>query len=145
MPNKVVLKNSSRSIPVVVSLLSDDRSQAIIDLENKLISPSSTESVIVKGGVKKLIVRKEHGVKVWEGMVPTYGTRDIVIFPEKAEVRYADEKLVNNLAQSAPGAGAVAYEEEEGYSKTTLSFIFFMIFLATFLVIYMGYSYVFKK
>lgn len=145
MPNKVVLKNSSRSIPVVVSLLSDDRS--IIDLENTLVAPSSTESVIVKGGVKKLIVRKEHGVKVWEGMVPTYGTRDIVIFPEKAEVRYADEKLVNNLAQSAPGAGAGAgaYEEEEGYSKMTLSFIFFMIFLAAFLVIYMGYSYAFKK
>ena len=93
MPNQLIIQNSSHSIPIVISLESIDGKT--YHLQDKKIAPTETINIIVKGGVKKLSISKEDDTPFWRGVIPANGRSPVIIFPEKAAVKYIDKFLVN--------------------------------------------------
>jgi len=95
MPGKLEINNASSSTHVVIFLWSvDGREQ---HLNSKTLGSGKTISAIVKGGVKMLIVATADGNIFWEGMIPSYGSVPVFIYPENRTLTYRNTVLVNTL------------------------------------------------
>lgn len=100
MPGKLEIKNSSTSQDVIVFLWSADGKEQHLNSES--LGSGETTGAVVKGGVKKLIVATSDGNVFWEGMVPSYGSSPITIYPEpRGVVTYRDVVLVNTIGYSS--------------------------------------------
>lgn len=84
MERFVSIRNTSRSLPIIISLSSAN----FLEVSDKLIPPSSAQTVSVKGGIRELRVQKEHGNTIWKGFIPVKVNEEILISPEKLTVRY---------------------------------------------------------
>jgi hypothetical protein len=84
MERTVSIRNISRTIPVIISLSSAN----FLEVSDKLIPPSTSQTVSVKGGIRELIVQKEYGTSIWKGFIPVKVNDEIIISPEKSTVRY---------------------------------------------------------
>lgn len=84
MERFVSIRNTSRSLPIIISLSSAN----FLEVSDKLIPPSSAQTVSVKGGIRDLRVQKEHGNTIWKGFIPVKVNEEILISPEKLTVRY---------------------------------------------------------
>lgn len=95
MPGQLDIKNNSKASNILISVSSIDRK--LVHVKNKRLSADEMITTIVKGGTKKLTISDDNGSVIWDGVVPSYGTSAIQIFPEMAIVKYKDVDLVNLL------------------------------------------------
>jgi len=95
MPGKLEIKNGSLSEESFISLWSSDGKENHLNERN--IKPQESISSVVKGGVKKLTITKKDGTVIWKGLIPSYGSTPVIIYPERATVTYKETVLVNLL------------------------------------------------
>lgn len=95
MPGQLDIKNNSKTTEVLLSIVSIDGK--LVHVKNKPLVAEELTSVVVKGGTKKLTVFTSDGTALWDGVVPSYGTSVVDIFPDTAIVKYKDITLVNLL------------------------------------------------
>ena len=98
MSGKLEIQNGSLASNVFITLLSIDGSETHLD--NKILSTGETIGSIVKGGTKRLIVANNKKDVLWEGVIPTYISQPIMIYPEHSKVIYKDNIIPNMRNQN---------------------------------------------
>ena len=95
MPGKLEIQNGSITNDIHISLWSIDGEKKHLD--TKKIEKNSSISLIVKGGVKMLNV-SQNDLIIWKGVIPSYISSPIIIYPEYKRVVYKDNTIVNMLS-----------------------------------------------
>ncbi len=106
MPGKLEIKNDSTSQDVIVSLWSADGKDQ--HLNSQSLASGETTEAVVTGGVKNLIVAASDGNVFWEGMIPSYGSAPVTIYPEQHVVTYREVVLVNTMGYTTSPFGITA-------------------------------------
>ena len=132
MPGQLDIKNNSGSIKVLISVTSIDGKTS--HTKNKPLDTNETVSIVIKGGTKKLTVLNNSGSIIWDGVVPSYGTSAVQIFPETTTVKYKDITLVDTSKFSVKSNSIISSRMQIGIA----------ILLAVLILICVGY-YIRKK
>jgi hypothetical protein len=86
---------SSESIYVTITSIDNKN----INLDNEIIDPNQTRTILVSGGTKRLKIYSNNKIKWWDGIVPTSNSKIIplIINSNKHIVTYSARDLINNL------------------------------------------------
>jgi hypothetical protein len=93
MSSKLEIQNGSLNSKIFITLSSIDGNE--IHLDNKMINTSESIESVVKGGTKRLIIKTNENDVFWEGVIPTYVSHPVMIYPEYNKVIYKDNIIPN--------------------------------------------------
>jgi len=97
MPGKLEIQNGSILKDINIALLSVDGIETL--LNQKVIKKNENIKLNVSGGVKNLIVYSDTNNIIWKGMIPSYISHPIIIYPDYKRVIYKDTIIVNTLSK----------------------------------------------